>query len=430
MNSATGKECSTLVSVVQLDPAARESNLTYLKRVGTNIEETLRALVEVITSYAHVNNAITDEDLATITQYTESVRRSADEAARWLRVSHAALRLRFEAPNFAREHAQLQTRRDTCFSQALASVTTGLLCWPPKPVLHRESLWGDMVVAVEDLQTVAFQLVKIAHSNSSIPKVSGTRGALVVDIPVCDSLYTKFKSKEHLTFTITAVFFNIGINNKASLAEALGETTPQYHSNSDNLDRISKYFHKYTKVFPADPLAATRDEDQSEAVKVPFTDLYQQMNADITALWHSYWTKISEEKGKWYAAIQITPPQRPWYHKINIADCRNFITTINRLRFGHCRTPSHLTRLRIKDEEHCDFCTEEVCDLEHIFMKCQKFNVHRLVFASELQDICEKKNNSDSDQEVPRELRVSKILCNPSYFKPVYNFVISTVGKI
>ncbi|KAL4717549.1 hypothetical protein ACJJTC_000698 [Scirpophaga incertulas] len=282
-NSATGKECSTLVSVVQLDPAARESNLTYLKRVGTNIEETLRALVEVITSYAHVNNAITDEDLATITQYTESVRRSADEAARWLRVSHAALRLRFEAPNFAREHAQLQTRRDTCFSQALASVTTGLLCWfcsMPADVIVKllssglgplcafegllslysteKAMWGDMVVAVEDLQTVAFQLVKIAHSNSSIPKVSGTRGALVVDIPVCDSLYTKFKSKEHLTFTITAVFFNIGINNKASLAEALGETTPQYHSNSDNLDRISKYFHKYTKVFPADPLAATR----------------------------------------------------------------------------------------------------------------------------------------------------------------------------
>lgn len=54
---------------------------------------------------------------------------------------------------------------------------------------------------------------------------------------------------QHLRFTITAVFFNIGINDKATLAEALGETTPQYHSNSDNLDRLNKYYQKYSKIF-------------------------------------------------------------------------------------------------------------------------------------------------------------------------------------
>lgn len=45
------------------------------------------------------------------------------------------------------------------------------------------------------------------------------------------------------------MFFNIGINDKATLAEALGETTPQYHSNSDNLDRLNKYYQKYSKIF-------------------------------------------------------------------------------------------------------------------------------------------------------------------------------------
>lgn len=49
----------------------------------------------------------------------DGVRSSADDAARWMRVSHAALRLRCESPHWAREHAALQTRRDTCFSQAV-----------------------------------------------------------------------------------------------------------------------------------------------------------------------------------------------------------------------------------------------------------------------------------------------------------------------
>lgn len=56
------------------------------------------------------------------------------------------------------------------------------------------------------------------------------------------------------------MFFNIGVNEKATLAEALGETTPQYQSNCDNLERLNKYYHKYNKVFPADVLAASRGE--------------------------------------------------------------------------------------------------------------------------------------------------------------------------
>ncbi|CAG9788969.1 unnamed protein product [Diatraea saccharalis] len=291
-NSVPRRESLTLSSIGHLDPAVRETNRAYLKTVGANIEETLAALVAVLTSYVEECRAITDDDLEVIKRHTDSVRRAADEASRWLRVSHAALRLRFEAPHFAREQAALQTRRDTCFSQALATVTTGLLCWlcsTPGDVIVKllgsglgplcafegllslysteKAMWGDMVVAVEDLQTVVFALTKVGHSNSAIPQVTGTRGSLTVNIPISDSLYTKFASKEHLKFTITAVFFNVGINEKASLAEALGETTPQYHSNSDNLDRINKYCQKYGKVFPADHLAASRASSRTKPLQ-------------------------------------------------------------------------------------------------------------------------------------------------------------------
>ncbi|KAL0902147.1 hypothetical protein ABMA27_000089 [Loxostege sticticalis] len=275
-NSMPRRESVTLGSACQPDPAVRETNLAYLKGVGASVDESLAELVNALTLQVESGSgAITDEELDAIKRHTDGLRGSADAVSRWLRVSHAALRLRFEAPHFAREHAALQTRRDTCFSQALTTVSTGLLCWlcsvPADTVVKllssglgplcafegllslysaEKAMWGDMVVAVEDLQTVVFALTKVGHSNSAIPQVTGTRGALTVLIPISDSLYTKFTNKEHLTFTITAVLFNIGINEKATLAEALGETTPQQHSNGDNLDRLHKYYHKHAKLFP------------------------------------------------------------------------------------------------------------------------------------------------------------------------------------
>ncbi|XP_075990875.1 inositol polyphosphate-4-phosphatase type I A [Anticarsia gemmatalis] len=285
------RESTTLPTVGQVDQATRENNLTYLRNVGIVVEDSLTSLNEQLNKIVE-NNESSEEDLETIKGLMDGVRSSADDVAKWMRVSHAALRLRCESPQWAREHAALQTRRDTCFSQALSTVTAGLLCWLcsiPGDVIVKllssglgplcgfegllslysteKAMWGDMVVAVEDLQTVVFTLTKVGHSNSSVPQVSGTRGALTVYIPISDSLYTRFTSKEHLSFTITAVFFNIGVNEKATLAEALGETTPQYHSNSDNLDRLNKYYHKYSKIFPTDHMAASRASSRTKPLE-------------------------------------------------------------------------------------------------------------------------------------------------------------------
>ncbi|CAH1647474.1 unnamed protein product [Spodoptera littoralis] len=285
------RESATLPAVGQLDQATRDNNLAFLRNVGIVVEDSLTCLVEELNRVV-INNASSDEDLERIKGLMDGVRSSADDAARWMRLAHAAFRLRCESPHWAREHAALQTRRDTCFSQALSTVTAGLLCWlcsMPGDIVAKilssglgplcgfegllslysteKAMWGDMVVAVEDLQTVVFTLTKVGHSNSSVPHVSGTRGALTVYIPISDSLYTKFTSKEHLSFTITAVFFNIGVNEKATLAEALGETTPQYHSNSDNLDRLNKYYHKYSKIFPTDHMAASRASSRTKPLE-------------------------------------------------------------------------------------------------------------------------------------------------------------------
>ncbi|CAH2035088.1 unnamed protein product, partial [Iphiclides podalirius] len=283
---------ATLPSIGMLDSSARESNLAYLKGLGTNVQTLFTEFVEATLKTLDRETDVPEAEMDGLRALVGAMKCEADTLVRWARVSHAALRVRCEAPLWTREHAALQTRRDTCFSQALSTTTAGLLCWVnsvPGDVIVKllssdlgplcgfegllslysteKAMWGDMVVAVEDLQTVLFTLTKVGHSNSAIPQVSGTRSSLVVSIPISDSLYSKFTCKEHLSFTITAVFFNIGFNEKATLAEALGETTPQYQSNCDNLDRLNKYYHKYNKVFPADHMAASRASSRTKPLE-------------------------------------------------------------------------------------------------------------------------------------------------------------------
>ncbi|XP_050360803.1 inositol polyphosphate-4-phosphatase type I A [Nymphalis io] len=291
-NSNLKKDSSSLPSIGQIDSTTRENNLAFLKSIGADVEATINLVLEAAIKFANGTEDITEDDLECLRSQTEEFKLTAESLSRWSRVAHAAMRLRCESPTWAREHAALQTRRDTCFSQALTTLTAGLLCWfcsMPRDIIMKvlttelgplcsfegllslysteKAMWGDMVVAIEDLQTVVFTLTKVGHSNMAIPQVTGTRGALTVYIPVSDSLYNKFTNKQHLSFTITAVFFNIGVNEKATLAEALGETTPQYHSNNDNLDRLYKYYHKYNKVFPADPLAPNRASTRTKPLE-------------------------------------------------------------------------------------------------------------------------------------------------------------------
>ncbi|XP_072930863.1 inositol polyphosphate-4-phosphatase type I A isoform X2 [Epargyreus clarus] len=295
MDSLSGKKTSkkeTLSSIGNVDSTTRANNLAYLKTIGANVELNLITVVDAVTRAVETDNGVSEEQFDGVKTVMWQFKQSAEVLVRWVRVSHAALRLRCEASAWARENAALQARRDTCFSQALSTATAGLLCWfcsVPGDVVVKllssdlgplcgfegllslysseKAMWGDMVVAVEDLQTVVFTLTKVGHSNSSVPHVSGSRGALTVYIPISDSLYSKFTNKEHLSFTITAVFFNIGVNEKATLAEALGETTPQYHSNSDNLDRLNKYYHKYNKIFLADYVAASRGSSRTKPLE-------------------------------------------------------------------------------------------------------------------------------------------------------------------
>lgn len=110
---------------------------------------------------------------------------------------------------------------------------------------------GDMSVAIEDLRTVLFILIRSPNPTVEphpSPKVAGGRNALTVSLPVPDSLYSLIPSRQTISFHVTPVFFNIGINEMATIAESVGATRPQERSNIDNFERINEYYLRYKKL--------------------------------------------------------------------------------------------------------------------------------------------------------------------------------------
>ena len=51
-----------------------------------------------------------------------------------------------------------------------------------------------------------------------------------------------------LTFSVTPVFFNVGINEKATLADKLGLNGPQEKNNSDNFKILADFVRRYKKM--------------------------------------------------------------------------------------------------------------------------------------------------------------------------------------
>lgn len=107
--------------------------------------------------------------------------------------------------------------------------------------------WSDMNVAIEDLSAVNFSLVCNKNEAEPIPKVTGSRQALFVTIPVSENVFNMLPSNFE-SFKVTAVFFNIGINEKATLAETLGYSKEQTRSNTDNFEKLKIYFMQYKKM--------------------------------------------------------------------------------------------------------------------------------------------------------------------------------------
>ncbi|XP_076171479.1 inositol polyphosphate-4-phosphatase type I A isoform X2 [Ptiloglossa arizonensis] len=264
------------------------------------------SMTRMIKSNSGQRNKFTEGlDFASIVDWTnelrpsmKKLRQAMDGLLKTARLTHSVFRVQEDA-KMAQRFCNVRYRRDVCFSQALTSLVSGIMvklwCQRPDPIFllilttlgplvsfegllsyygDEIDMWGDMAVAVEDMHTVTFTLVRCIDQSivkgmwcSSVLKllqlkVLGSRAALTVMLPVPDAIYSLLplipSSRQAISFNVTPVFFNVGINEMASLAESLGTTKPQEKSNLDNFDRLNEYYLRFKKLSLPTESASTR----------------------------------------------------------------------------------------------------------------------------------------------------------------------------
>ena len=219
------------------------------------------------------------------------LRQGMDSLLKTTRMMCSVFRLQ-QSPEAVRLTASVKHRRDICFSQALTSLVSALMsrlwCHPPDPVflsvltqigplvyfegllsMHGEdvTIFNDMIVTIEDLRAVQFQFdftqnkkkieqhptscttrpTSLSDESIPLPTVTGSRINLIVHLPAPGWVYRSWNSKNP-SFSIIPVFFNIGINEKATIAEKLGKNSHQEMNNLENYNRLAKYVEAFKSL--------------------------------------------------------------------------------------------------------------------------------------------------------------------------------------
>ncbi|XP_037814556.1 inositol polyphosphate-4-phosphatase type I A isoform X1 [Lucilia sericata] len=220
------------------------------------------------------------------------LRHAMDGLLKTARLMHSVQRLQQNMDRISM-NLEIMYRRDVCFSQALTALVSALMAklWGNEithnfikilcdlgPLAYFEGLlslygseidmWGDMCIAIEDLLAVEFILVRCNMPNNDqqsvpIPRINGSRQSLCIHLPIPEYVYALLPTKQTVNFKVTPVFFNIGINEKATLAEAVGRTREQHRSNWDNYVRLKQYYSRFRKL----PLQAPETPSKNEPHK-------------------------------------------------------------------------------------------------------------------------------------------------------------------
>lgn len=219
------------------------------------------------------------------------------------RFTYALLSLK-EPPPSASLSYSVRQRRDICFSQALTSLVAGLMsklwCQQTDPLfVHCLTTFGvlaqftgllschgdelamleDMVVAIDDLRRVAFWLEPATNVCSPKPRVEGSRVFLSVLIPTPETVMTKVPHRGRFQFSVVPVFFNVGINEQATLAEKVGDQSFQERINLDGAASLKEYYKQFQK-FPMPKHDAPRARS-IQPRELPLMDVIEQLQTHV-----------------------------------------------------------------------------------------------------------------------------------------------------
>ncbi|KAJ8726286.1 hypothetical protein PYW07_000984 [Mythimna separata] len=133
----------------------------------------------------------------------------------------------------------------------------------------------------------------------------------------------------------------------------------------------------------ADSLAkyATSNPADRKHYVVHNYDLRNGAKPKLFNSWTETWKTTSKTKGFYYAAIQPEIQRRPWFFKCPKLSKRT-VSSLCRLRLGHCCSPVFLNKIHVRDSSLCE-CGLAEGTLDHIFFSCslnnKSFDLYRIL---------------------------------------------------
>lgn len=110
-----------------------------------------------------------------------------------------------------------------------------------------------------------------------------------------------------------------------------------------------------------------KDLNIPKSMEMDSIDIFNSIKTDILCNYKENWKSRMKGKKHVYFNIQTIFPDKQWFKNFQYID-RRHITTLIRMRTGHCLTKNHLYKIKVKEDPFCECGSVE--DLNHIFLEC------------------------------------------------------------
>ncbi|XP_066535395.1 type II inositol 3,4-bisphosphate 4-phosphatase isoform X2 [Hoplias malabaricus] len=210
---------------------------------------------------------------------------------------------------------QLQQRRDTVFSQALAALACGFVMrlyagiedkgfirqlQSVGVVAQFESLLStyseeigmleDMEVGITDLQKVTFRITEAGSDDSTNlqPTVSGRRDHFTIEVPLPLQVFQTLPDElqQGKLLQVFPVLFNVGINEQQTIAERFGDISLQERINQRNFDILEAYYKSLSDQVPLECLPCFQTQnDVKELLETLGQNVVTKKRKNVEILW-------------------------------------------------------------------------------------------------------------------------------------------------
>jgi ribonuclease HI len=99
----------------------------------------------------------------------------------------------------------------------------------------------------------------------------------------------------------------------------------------------------------------------------PTNDVLISLREVMLQRWQAEWSDPGATKGRRLYEIYPRVTYKPWFHKFRCD--KLVVSTLCRMRIGHCCTGSHLFRIGVLQSPYCD-CELDFDTLDHVFFGC------------------------------------------------------------